>query len=40
MFILEAELQIPNQALLKQLRQGLGTTCEEVDLDFSLEAVG
>ena len=40
MFILDAELQVPSAASLKQLRHGLEVTCEEVDLDFSLKATG
>jgi glycine cleavage system transcriptional repressor len=40
MFILEAELQVPNSATLKELRKGLELTCGEVDLDFTLEASG
>ena len=38
MFILDAELQVPDQATLRRLRQDLTATCDEVDLDFSLEA--
>ncbi len=40
MFVFEARLQIPQRATLRQLRQDLAATCEEVDLDFSLEALG
>lgn len=40
MFILEAELQIPDAPRLKELRKGLEITCTEVDLDFTLEASG
>ena len=38
MFILDAELQVPDQATLRRLRQDLTATCDEVDLDFTLEA--
>lgn len=38
MFILEASLQIPGRSTLRQLKQELAQTCDEVDLDFSLEA--
>lgn len=40
MFVLEAQLQVPGQAILRQLRHELMRTCDEVDLDFSLEALG
>ena len=39
MFILEASLQIPGRSTLRQLKQELAQTCDEVDLDFSLEAL-
>lgn len=40
MFILEAQLQVPDSATLKELRKTLEVTCSEVDLDFTLEASG
>ena len=40
MFLLDARLQIPGQAILRQLRHELSVTCDAVDLDFSLEALG
>ena len=40
MFLLDARLQVPGQAVLRQLRQELSATCDAIDLDFSLEALG
>jgi glycine cleavage system transcriptional repressor len=38
MFYLDATLQIPGNVALSELRRALGTTCDEENLDFSLEA--
>ena len=40
MFVLEASLQVPGRSTLRQLKQELSATCDEVDLDFSLEPLG
>lgn len=40
MFILDAQLQVPGQSTLRTLKQELARTCDEVDLDFSLDASG
>ena len=40
MFVLEAHLQIPTQAALRQLRRDLSATCDEIDLDFALTPLG
>lgn len=40
MFHLEAFLQIPGSVALSELRAALATTCDEENLDFSLEAEG
>jgi glycine cleavage system transcriptional repressor len=38
LFELEAELQLPSEVALKELRRDLSTACEEDNLDFVLEA--
>ena len=38
MFVLEAELQLPGEVALKELRRDLAAACEEDNLDFTLEA--
>lgn len=38
MFVLEAELQVPSELALSQLRRDLASACEEDNLDFSFEA--
>lgn len=40
MFHLDATLQIPSGVALSELRTALATTCDEENLDFSLEAEG
>jgi glycine cleavage system transcriptional repressor len=39
MFVLEAELQIPSEVVLAELRRELSTQCDEENLDLSLESV-
>ncbi len=38
MFYLDAVLQVPGSVALSELRRALGATCDEENLDFSLEA--
>ena len=38
MFVLEAELQVPSELALSQLRRDLSLACEEDNLDFTLES--
>lgn len=38
LFVLEAELQLPGEVALKELRRDLAAACEEDNLDFTLEA--
>jgi glycine cleavage system transcriptional repressor len=38
LFVLEAELQLPGEVALKELRRDLSAACEEDNLDFVLEA--
>ena len=38
LFVLEAELQLPGEVALKELRRDLAGACEEDNLDFTLEA--
>lgn len=38
MFYLDAVLQVPGGVALSELRRALGATCDEENLDFSLEA--
>ena len=40
MFVLEAELQVPSEMALSQLRRDLGSACEEDNLDFTFESMG
>jgi glycine cleavage system transcriptional repressor len=40
MFHLEAHLQVPGTVALSELRAALGATCDEENLDFTLEAEG
>jgi glycine cleavage system transcriptional repressor len=37
MFVLAAEIQVPSEIALSQLRKELGAICDEENLDFSLE---
>ncbi len=37
MFVLEADLHVPSKLVLSELRSQLAATCEEENLDFSLE---
>lgn len=39
MFVLEAELQVPSEVALAELRRELGSRCDEENLDLSLESV-
>jgi len=39
MFVLEAELQVPSEVALAELRRELSAQCEEENLDLSLERV-
>lgn len=39
MFVLEAELQVPSEVALAELRRELGAQCDEENLDLSLESV-
>lgn len=39
MFVLEAELQIPSEVVLAELRRELSRQCDEENLDLSLESV-
>lgn len=38
MFVLEAELQIPSEVVLAELRRELGKQCDEENLDLTLES--
>jgi glycine cleavage system transcriptional repressor len=38
MFVLEAELQLPSEIAVSELRRDLAAACEEDNLDFTLEA--
>jgi glycine cleavage system transcriptional repressor len=38
MFVLEAQLQVPSELALTQLRRDLATACEEDNLDFAFES--
>jgi glycine cleavage system transcriptional repressor len=38
MFVLEAELELPSEVAVAELRRDLSATCEEDNLDFVLEA--
>jgi len=38
MFVLEADLHVPSRIVLSELRSQLAATCEEENLDFTLEA--
>jgi glycine cleavage system transcriptional repressor len=38
LFDLEAELQVPSEATLAELRRELGALCQDENLDFSLDA--
>jgi glycine cleavage system transcriptional repressor len=40
MFVLEAELQVPSELALSQLRRDLASACEEDNLDFAFESMG
>jgi glycine cleavage system transcriptional repressor len=40
MFVLEAELQVPSEMALSQLRRDLASACEEDNLDFTFESMG
>lgn len=40
MFVLEAELQVPSEMALSQLRRDLASACEEDNLDFAFESMG
>jgi glycine cleavage system transcriptional repressor len=37
MFVLEADLQVPSKTVLSELRNEIGVTCEDENLDFRLE---
>ena len=37
MFVLEAELEVPSELELAQLRRELASACEDDNLDFTLE---
>lgn len=39
MFVLEAELQVPSEVALAELRRELSAVCDEANLDLSLESV-
>lgn len=39
MFVLEAELQVPSEVVLAELRRELSSQCDEENLDLSLESV-
>lgn len=39
MFVLEAELQVPSEVALAELRRELSAQCDEENLDLSLESV-
>jgi glycine cleavage system transcriptional repressor len=39
MFVLEAELQVPSEVALAELRRELAAQCDEENLDLSLESV-
>lgn len=39
MFVLEAELQVPSEVALSELRRELSAQCDEENLDLSLEGV-
>jgi glycine cleavage system transcriptional repressor len=40
MFVLEAELQVPSELALSDLRRELGALCDEENLDYVLEGAG
>jgi glycine cleavage system transcriptional repressor len=40
MFVLDAELQVPSDVALSELRRVLQTLCDEENLDFSLDHAG
>ena len=40
LFVLEADLQVPSQLALSELRKQLSSTCEDENLDFTLEGAG
>ncbi len=40
MFVLEADLQVPSELALAELRRELGALCEEENLDYVLEGRG
>ena len=40
LFVLEADLQVPSEALLIELRRDLARQCDEENLDLSLEKAG
>jgi glycine cleavage system transcriptional repressor len=40
MFVLEAELQVPSEMALSQLRRDLASACDEDNLDFTFESAG
>jgi glycine cleavage system regulatory protein len=40
LFVLEAELQVPSEVVLSELRRELAAQCEEENLDLSFEASG
>jgi glycine cleavage system regulatory protein len=37
MFVLEAELQVPSELALSELRRELGALCDDENLDYVLE---
>jgi glycine cleavage system transcriptional repressor len=39
MFVLEAELQVPSEVVLAELRRELSSQCDEENLDLALESV-
>jgi len=39
MFVLEAELQVPSEVVLSELRRELSAQCDEENLDLSLESI-
>jgi glycine cleavage system transcriptional repressor len=40
MFVLEAELQVPSEVALAELRRDVALVCDQENLDFTLEASG
>jgi glycine cleavage system transcriptional repressor len=40
MFVLEADLQVPSEMALSQLRRDLASACDEDNLDFTFESAG